>query len=214
MSTKVEEDARIVHVGATVPQLALIFGMSQKTITSRVTGRVTPARPKGQTEKDPTRYHLRDVAPLLCDPQVDIEEILKSLTPSKIPPMLQDAFWKAQKSRLEVEEKLGNLWSTERVVKVLADAFKPCRMAILMFREQVEQEEELSANTRALLEKMSDDLLESMHEGLVKQFESYRPADDEHGTPIGHATTMALDPTPEGFYDDKAAGFDDGFGDD
>ena len=214
MSTKVEEDARIVHVGATVPQLAQMFGMSHKTVTSRVVGRVTPARPKGQTEKDPLRYHLRDVAPLLCDPQVDIEEILKSLTPAKIPPMLQDAFWKAQKSRLEVEEKLGNLWSTERVVKVLADAFKPCRMAILMFREQVEQQEELSASTRSLLEKMSDDLLESMHHALVKQFENYRPAEDEHGAPLGHATTVAVDPTPDGFHERPEPEFDDGFGDD
>lgn len=207
MSTRAEDEAKLIHVGATVPQLGQIFGMSHKTVQSRVLGRVTPARPKGQTSKDPLRYHIRDVAPLLCEPQVDIEEILKSLTPSKIPPMLQDAFWKAQKSRLEVEEKLGNLWNTERVVEVLAEAFKPCRMAILMFKEEVEQQEELTPSQRALIDGMCDSLLNSMHHALVEQFKDYRPAEDEHGAPLGHATTVSLD---AGAGD----GFDDGFGDD
>lgn len=207
MSSRVEDEAKLIHVGATLAQLGQIFGMSYKTVQSRVVGRVTPARPKGQTEKDPLRYHIRDVAPLLCDPQVDIEEILKSLTPAKIPPMLQDAFWKAQKSRLEVEEKLGHLWSTERVVKVIADAFKPCRMAILMFVEEIEQQEELTPAQRALLTSMSDGLLESLHEALVNEFKDYQPAEDEHGAPIGHATSVAVHLADEAPFDD---GFDDG----
>jgi len=208
MSSKPEEDAKILHIGATVAQLATIFGMSQKTVNQRILGRAVPSLAKGQTEKDATRYHIRDVAPLLCEPQVDIEALLKSLTPSKFPPMLQDAFWKAQKSRLEVEETLGNLWSTEKVVGVLADCFKPVRMAILMFKEQVEQQEELSPTARALLESLSDGLLESMHHGLVKQFENYVPPPDEHGAPLGHGTSIVVETGEE------AREFDDGFDDD
>lgn len=206
MSSRVEDEAKLIHVGATIPQLAQMFGMSHKTVQSRVVGRVTPSRPKGQGEKDPLRYHVRDVAPLLCDPQIDIEELLRSLTPAKFPPMLQDAFWKAQKSRLEVEEKLGNLWDTERVVKVLADAFKPCRMAILMFQENLEQEEELSTKQREVLDQMCDDLLNSLNQGLVEQFQNYQPTDDEHGSPIGNATTVSVRQAEE-------PAFDDGFGD-
>lgn len=209
MSTRTEDDAKLIHVGATIPQLAQIFGMSQKTVQSRVIGRVMPARPKGQTEKDPLRYHIADVAPLLCDPKVDIEAILRSMTPAKMPPMLQDAFWKGQKSRLEVEEKMGNLWSTERVLKVFGDAFKPCRMAILMFKEQVEQEEELSANAAALIERMCDSLLESLHTGLVKQFEDYQPADDEHGTPLTETAVVSASALSA---EEDGEEFDDGFG--
>lgn len=213
MSNRVEEEAKLIHVGATLAQLAQMFGMSHKTVQSRVVGRVTPSRPKGQTEKDPLRYHVRDVAPLLCDPKVDIEEILKTLTPAKIPPMLQDAFWKAQKSRIEVEEKLGNLWSTERVVKVVSEAFKPCRMAILMFMEEIEQQEELTLNQRALLTQMSDSLLLSLHNGLVKTFADYLPAEDEHGPPIGNATTVQVAAEDMRLDEDEDGRFDDGFGD-
>jgi len=206
MSTKPEEDARIIHIGATIAQLGTMFGLSQKTVSSKLIGRVAPAKVKGATDKDAARYHLRDVAPLLCDPQVDIEEILKTITPAKIPPMLQDAFWKAQKSRLDVEEKLGNLWDTERVVQILGEAFKPCRMAILMFKEEVEQQEELSASTRALLDTMSDSLLTALHNNLVEAFKDYKPAENEHGAPIGHATTLTVESVEDVAESD---GFDD-----
>lgn len=211
MSTRSEDDAKLIHVGATTKQLSEIFGMSQSTVKSRVIGRVTPARPKGQTEKDPLRYHIADVAPLLCDPKVDIEAILRSMTPAKMPPLLQDAFWKGQKSRLEVEEKMGNLWSTERVVEMLGEAFKPCRMAILMFKEEIEQQEELTASQRALLDQMSDSLLASLHAGLVERFSDYPQPNDEHGQPLTEtAVVSASDLAGEQDGDEV----DDGFGDD
>lgn len=208
MSTKPEEDARIVHIGATVPQLATMFNMSQKSVTQRLIGRVSPAVIKGATDKDSIRYHLRDAAPLLCDPKVDIEEILKTLTPAKLPPMLQDVFWKGQKSRLEVEQMLGNLWDTERVVQVLGEAFKPCRMAILMFKEEIEQQEELSPSTRALLDTMSDSLLTGLHTALVEAFKDYVPAEHEHGMPLGHETTVTIE-SDVAFEESAGDGFDD-----
>lgn len=206
MSNRAEDEAKLIHVGATIPQLSLIFGMSQATIRSRITGRVTPARPKGQTDKDPLRYHIRDVAPLLMDPQIDIEQLLKSLTPEKFPPRLQDPFWKAQKSRLDVEERLGHLWSTERVVEVLAEAFKPVRMSILMFVENVEQQTELTPRQRELITSMADGLLLSLNRGLVEQFKDYHPKPDEHGVPLDASATVSVHVEEEEF--------DDGFGDD
>lgn len=205
MSNKAEAEAKLMYIGATVPQLAELFGLSQKTVNQRLLGRVKQSKPLGATDKDPARYHIRDAAPYLCEPKVDIEELLKGLTPAKFPPMLQDAFWKAQKSRLDVEQQLGNLWSTERVVEVLAECFKPCRMAILMFEEVLEQEEELTPNQRAVIRRMSDDLLNSLNEGLVEQFKDYKPAEDEHGQPLGHETTVDID------HDQQV--IDDGFGD-
>lgn len=210
MSSRVEDETKFIHIGATIAQLAQIFRMSQKEVKNKVVGRVPPARVLGAGPGDATRYHLVDAAPFLCEPQVDIEEILKSMTPAKIPPMLQDAFWKAQKSRLDVEQTLGNLWSTERVVTILAEAFKPCRMAILMFKEDLEQRTELTSRQREILDQMSDGLLHSLHSGLVDKFKDYKPAEDEHGAPLGHATTIGVDTPPA----EEEPPFDDGFGDD
>lgn len=208
MSNRVEEQAKLIYIGATVSQLAQMFGMSQKTVQQRLIGRVIPSKPKGATEKDPLRYHVKDAAPFLCEPKIDIEEVLKNLSPSKFPPMLQDPFWKAQKSRLEVEEKLGNLWNTQRVVEILGEAFMPCRMAILMFKENIEQQEVLSPAQRALLDEMADSLLEGLRAGLVTQFEGvYKPKEDEHGMPLGNATTIPVE------VDGSELPYNDGFDD-
>ena len=207
MSNRAEEEAKLIHVGATIPQLAQMFGLSQATIRSRITGRVSPSRPKGQTDKDPLRYHVRDVAPLLMDPQIDIEQLLKSLTPEKFPPRLQDPFWKAQKSRLDVEERMGNLWSTERVVEVLADAFKPVRMTIMMFVENVEQQTELTPRQRQIITDIADGLLLGLNTSLVDQFRDYHPKPDEHGVPLDASSTVVV-------HIEEPEEFDDGFGDD
>ncbi len=208
MSNRVEDEAKLIHVGATLQQLAQMFGMSHKTVQARVVGRVSPARVKGQSERDSLRYHVRDVAPLLCEPKVDLEEVLKSLSPEKIPPKLQDAFWKAQKTRLEVEESLGQLWNTERVVTVLGDAYKPMRMTILMFQELVEQQVELTPRQREIITQLSDGLLNELNHALIEAFKDYRPAENEHGTPISSVSTVVVSPD---FIKEDA--FDDGFGD-
>ena len=207
MSNRVEEEAKLMHIGATIPQLQVMFKLPQNTIKQRLLGHVAGSRPKGASENDPPRYLVRDAAPYLCEPKIDIEEILKSITPSKIPPALSDAFWKGQKTRLEVMEKQGDLWSTERVVKILGEAFKPCRMAIMMFKEHVEQQEELSPSARSLLDGLSDDLLASLHQGLVEAFADYVPAEDDHGMPLDRPPWLTL-PTHE------EEEVDDGFGPD
>lgn len=202
MSNRAEEEAKLIYIGATVPQLAQLFGLSQKVVNQRLLGNVMPSKPKGATEKDSVRYYVQDAAPYLCEAKVDIEEILKTITPAKLPPALSDVFWKGQKTRLEVETQLGNLWSTQRVVEVLAEAFKPVRMAIMMFKETVEQQEELTLAQRDLIDRMSDDLLESLRSALVEEFKDYVPAEDEHGPPLGLSTRIEAAPEPFDEFDE------------
>ena len=210
MSNRAEAEAKLIHIGATVSELAHLFGLSRRVVEQRITGRVTPNKVKGQSERDSLRYLVKDAAPFLCDPQVNIEELIKSITPTKLPPALTDVFWKGQKSRIEVEEKLGNLWNTERVVGVIADAFKPMRMAIMMFVETVESENVLTPEQREKIVELSDGLMNSLHHALVKQFKDYRPAVDEHGALIGTETLMRVDAEEIA----ELTPVDDGFGDD
>ena len=207
MSNRAEEEAKLIYIGATITQLSVAFRLSQNVVKQRLLGHVAGSRPKGASENDPPRYHIRDAAPYLCEPKVDIEEILKTISPSKVPPALSDVFWKGQKTRLEVMEKQGDLWSTERVVKILGEAFKPCRMAIMMFKEHVEQQEELSPSARSLLDGLSDDLLASLHQGLVETFADYVAQEDDHGMPLDRPPLLTL-PARE-----EEEPFDDGFDD-
>lgn len=202
------EEAKVIYTGATASQLATIFGMTPQEVNKRIGGRVTPS-----VATRPPRYAIRDAAPFLCNPVFDIEEFLKNMTPSKLPPMLQDAFWKAQNNRQEFEENQGDLWRTSRVVEVLMSVFKVIRMTALMFQDTVERQAELTPKQRQIIVELSDGLVETARKNLVEEFRDYHPPDDEHGRPLD----SDVDIYEEAEADARAASareeFDDGFDD-
>lgn len=201
------EEAKVIYTGATASQLATIFGMTPQEVNKRIGGRVTPSVPG----KAP-RYLIRDAAPFLCNPVFDIEEFLKNMTPSKLPPMLQDAFWKAQNNRQEFEENQGDLWRTSRVVEVLMSVFKVIRMTALMFQDTVERQAELTPKQRQIIIELSDGLIETARKNLVDEFKDYHPPEDEHGRPLDSDIDIYEDAEANARAH-AAEEFDDGFDD-
>lgn len=179
-----EEENDRIFLGATVTDLAKLFGGSQNDVLKKIGGRVRPATPPGVK---PIRYRVRDAAPYLVEHTLDAEmteAIIKRMSPEKLPPKLSDVFWKGQKARLDYQERQGELWKTERVVEILAEAFKPAAITIKMFRDTVGQMTELTGEQRDILQELSDGLLKDMQTALVERFAEYVPAADEHGMPI------------------------------
>lgn len=175
------EQLDLVHGGLPITTLAQIFGLDTKDAQRRIVGKVMPVQ---DVKSKIAKYRLRDAAPHLIDVKFDVEAAIKKLPPSKIPPSLQDAFWKAQLSRQKFESNRGELWATHRVIETFAAAFKAVRMQILMFVDIVEQRDELSDKQRQIIQKLSDDLLDGLQKALVDEFELYAPPPDEHGAPI------------------------------
>jgi len=201
-----EENDRL-FLGATVTDLAKLFGGSQNDVLKKIGGRVRPATPPGVK---PIRYRVREAAPYLVEHTLDAEmteAIIKRMSPEKLPAKLSDVFWKGQKARLDYQERQGELWKTERVVEILAEAFKPAAITIKMFRDTVGQMTELTAEQREILQELSDGLLRDLQGSLVEKFADYQPADDEHGMPISDAegdgtVTVRLDLGDEEEEDD------------
>lgn len=216
------EELNIIHKGATISDLASIFGGSARDVQKKIIGRVVPST---APDEYPIRYRIGDAAPYLVNPaHVNIEDVIKTLTPSKLPVMLQDPFWKAQRNRQAFEKEQGHLWNTERVVEALGRAFKPLRMALMMFKSEVASRTELSPAQRMIIEELTDGALVNLHNELIKEFEDYVPPADEHGMPLTDGESV-LDiedkPFDDGFgsLDEPAleretvnGGFDDGFG--
>lgn len=182
-----EDQLSFIHDGVTVTTLAQIFGLDHKDVNKRLVGKVTPVSGKDKY----VRYKIRDAAPYLVDLKIDPEEYLKNLSPSKLPPVLQDSFWKALLSRQKYEENKGDLWRTQRVFEVVTAAFKVIRLTILMFNDTVSQQTELTERQRQIIQELSDGLLESLHSALVEDFEMYVPSDDEHGKPLSEEAREA-----------------------
>ena len=181
MTTARTEDLQLaIYEGVTITTLGEIFGLDHKDVRKRLTGKVAPVASKDKF----VRFKIKDAAPYLVESLVNPEEIFKNLSPSKWPPALQDAFWKAQNSKQKWEENRGDLWRTLRVFEVVAQAFKVIRLTILMFVDTVGQRTELTAEQRTIIQSLGDGLLDSLAKTLKDSFEGYEPAEDEHGTPL------------------------------
>jgi hypothetical protein len=179
MSTARSADAQaLIYDGLPITTLGEVFGLDHKEVKKRLTGRVQPVDPKKMT------YRIRDAAPFLCEMKMDPEEMIKNLSPSKLPPALQDAFWKAQNSRQKWEENRGDLWRTTRVFEVVTGAFKVIRMTLLMFSDTVSQRTSLTEEQRRIIQELADGLMKSLKQALVDEFTFYEPKDDEHGMPL------------------------------
>ncbi|MGV2479856.1 UNVERIFIED_CONTAM: DUF1441 family protein, partial [Salmonella enterica subsp. enterica serovar Weltevreden] len=105
--------------GMTIPRLAQLFRLDRRTVTEKL----RPLRPTGERRGAPT-YHVVDAAPYLVDPIVDIEEYLKNIGPSDLPPSLQAQYWNAQNGKLKYKEQAGDLWRTQQVLEVLTGVFR------------------------------------------------------------------------------------------
>jgi hypothetical protein len=185
------EQLAFIHEGVTVTVLAQIFGIDHKDVNKRLVGKITPISTKGGI-----RYRIRDAAPYLIEMKVNPEELLKNLTPSKLPPALQDAFWKALLSRQKYEENRGDLWRTERVYEVMSDMVKTIRLTVQMFSDTVSQQTELTDRQQNIIQTLSDGLLEQVFESMTEKFRDYTPHIDEHGKPLDEDVAISLSEEP------------------
>lgn len=194
---KTSDELKIVHIGATPSELGMMFGMSPQEVNRRIVGKVVPVK----TEHKLPRYRVGDAAPFLCNVEFDVEEYLKGLSPKKMPPSLQKAFWSALRERQDYEENRGELWRTARVVEVLGEVFKSISMTAQMFEDTVSQQSELTPEQRRIIIELSEGLRIAAKASLVDRFKNYRPADDEHGVQPDLRTTVTV-------YDDEDDGLD------
>lgn len=186
---KTSDELKIVHIGATPTELGMMFGMTAQEVNKRIVGKVVP----NKTEHKLPRYLVGEAAPYLCNVEFDVEEYLKGMSPSKMPPGLQKAFWAALRERQDYEEANGDLWRTTRVVEVLGEVFKSINMTAQMFEDTVSQKTTLTAQQRQIIIELSDGLRTSARQSLVDRFKSYRPAEDEHGVQPDLRATVTIE---------------------
>lgn len=158
-----------VFAGVTRTWLADVFGMDPTTVKKRLANCPT----KGKRGQFPV-YDLRMAAQYLVPPRVNIGEYLKSMRPNDLPPILQSAYWDAQKKRQDWELNAGELWKTEKVIETLSETFKLIKTSVSLFADTVEQEHGLTESQRATIAELTDSLMDDIHNSLVRQHELSR----------------------------------------
>ena len=189
------ETAAILYEGATARQLGIMFSMDPKTVAQKVAGLVPVARRRGTAV-----YSVPEAASRLVKPSYEIERVLMNMNHSDLPPMLQNAFWSAQKTRASYEEMIGDLWRTSKVVRLISVLFNSIRMAFLILPDTLEREAGLSREQKAIVRRVVEGALVEGRKQIVKEFENYEsgPRVRKNGGPAGPFLVSQSDPDDDG----------------
>lgn len=176
------ETSAIIYEGATIRQLALMFKMDPKVVTSKVSTLIPAGRRRGTPI-----YSIPEAAARLVKPGYEIERVLMNMNHSDLPPMLQNAFWSAQKTRAAYEEMIGDLWRTSKVVRLISVLFNSVRMILLLLPDTIEREAGLSREQKAVVRRVVEGALVEGRKAVMKEFENYGdgPEPDGDGGPSG-----------------------------
>lgn len=176
-----DETRAIIYEGCSLSQLATIFDLDNREIARKIHG----LGPCGERMGYPI-YKLADAAVYLVPPNKrDISDAIKRMSPRDLPPSLTKEFWAAQQARANFEEDQGDLWRTGEVVEVLGEVFKTSRMSLLLMRDQVERQSELTDQQRDIIQALIDGVLNEMSNSLVKRFnnDNRRPGNQQWEDP-------------------------------
>lgn len=169
---------RFIHHGATQHELADLFSLTPKAVQKRIAGKVQSV----SEDRGSPLFPVAECAKYLAAvDESKIEEALANITPQKLPPALQDTFWKAQLARQKFLEQRGDLWNTAKVFEVITEILKELRQGILIFEDTIESETALTEAQRQIIRKMSDSLLNSLNKRLEDNFSLYAADPDENG---------------------------------
>ena len=171
-----EESRGIIYDGASLSQLANIFDLDNREIARKIHG----VAPCGERMGYPI-YRIKDVAPFLVPPSPDeVANAIKRMSPRDLPAALTKEYWLAQQARANFEEDQGDLWRTSDVMQVFGEVFKVSRMSLLLMRDQVERQTELTEKQRTIIIGLIDGVLGTMRKSLIEKFENdnHKPGND------------------------------------
>lgn len=166
-----EADSELVQTGlANQSQLAGLFKRDPKAMTRLLDGLASKGERRGFKV-----YSIQEAAQRLVKPGYEVEEYLRRMHPSDMPPLLGKEFWNGQRARQAFEENEGDLWRTAEMVAVFAEAAQTMRTSMLLFRDALERDDTLTEEQSAKLQELIDGAIGDMMEALVERFSNYEP---------------------------------------
>lgn len=184
----VETDWAKLRKGVSLTWLAGFTRMDRKTVKKRLSDCPAIGKMSGSETYDPLL-----ALSYLIKPRFDIRDYIKTMNPTELPPMLRKEFWDAENKRLKYQQTAGELWPTESVLAVLAEAFKRIKQTTQVWADDVEREAGMPREQYVALIARVDALREDLYRTLVEM-------------PKHQNTLSALDhgPDPSIEIDDEA----------
>lgn len=155
----------LIMIGATVTDLARLFGIDRKDVRARI-GDIPPRAKRGNLDV----WRVKDVAPRLVridDNMTDMVRRVLATHHTDLPKMLSKEFWYGQNQRLKYMRDVGDLWDTSAVVELASDVFKTLRLSLMLASDSVERETGLTSRQREIIENLMHEALNDAREKLV-----------------------------------------------
>jgi len=159
----VETDWAKLRKGVSLTWLGGFTRMDRKTVKKRLSDCPAIGKMSGSELYDPLL-----ALSYLIKPRFDIRDYIKTMNPTELPPMLRKEFWDAENKRLKYQQAAGELWPTESVLSVLAEAFKRIKQTTQVWADDVEREAGMPREQYLALIARVDALREDLYRALVE----------------------------------------------
>lgn len=146
--------------GASINQLAELFDLDRRTVTSRLRG----IAPSGYRNTFPI-YRIIEAAPLLLHGYMTDDQVSEAQKRQHADK--EKDYWDARLKEQKYRENMGDLWRTEKVVSVFAEVFKQFRESVVVFNDAMEHESGLEPKQIEKTKAFSDALLVELREKLM-----------------------------------------------
>lgn len=173
-----EHTRAMLFEGASISQLATLFGYDNRTVAKRIFG----LKPSGKRRGHPV-YAVKEAAAYLVDPVGDIEAHIKKMNHRDLPPLLLKEFWNGQMARLKFETAQGWHWPTDKVIEHYSSVFQVFRTRILLAVDLVEREAEMTERQRNACKRLLDGLMADIRADLIEKFKDEPKRTNEDPVP-------------------------------
>ena len=113
-------------------------------------------------------YDFKEAIGYCVTPKIDMVEWIKTQSTATLPPLINKAFWDAQRSRQMVEERSRELWRTADVLEVLGRTALTVKETAQLWLENMPDKERMSAEQHDFLRSQVSGLLDEIHQRLVE----------------------------------------------
>lgn len=166
----------MIFDGVTKSQMVDLFKMDARTINRRLA--VSDIEPSG-TRNGYDIFHVRDVAPWLLPPKMNMESYIKNMNPQDLPKMLSKEFWNGLKARQDYRLRENDLWETSEVHTCLSEMVQVLVMSSRTIEDQVDRLAELSPKQREVLRSCVRSLMDSLRETALTHFKERKQEREE-----------------------------------
>lgn len=153
--------------GVRITYLATLWGTEPRRIEKKL-AKCPVMRWESHKGRDVPVYDFVTACAYLVEPKIDMRTWIKSQTSLSLPPMINKAFWEAERTRMRVMAEAGQYWHSADVVAFLGRLAMLIKDTTLLWSEDLPDKVDLSTENHQALRRMVDMLLTQIRTEIEK----------------------------------------------